>query len=112
MDEVEKFAAFMLEQEVSSRVVQVARQQKLTKNTIRYMRESDLEKLFPALGDQLQFRPIMEMLKVSSPPPPHYCTLYNEHDLWTCMLGLFKIASGVQLFFLPCSYMQIFIRGM
>jgi len=69
MDEVEKFAAFMLEQEVSSRVVQVARQQKLTKNTIRYMRESDLEKLFPALGDQLQFRPIMEMLKVSSPPP-------------------------------------------
>ena len=45
--------------------MEVAIENKLTTGVMKYLRDSDLEKLYPALGDQLQFRQILDMLNVS-----------------------------------------------
>lgn len=65
MNQVEEFAKFLHQKGVSDHVVGVAKEQRLTMGVIKYMTEKDLEDYFPSLGDQLQLRPILNMLKVS-----------------------------------------------
>ena len=59
-------ADFLSKHGVSTEVIEVAKREKLTKRVMQYMTESDLEKVYPAVGDQLQFRPVMVKLKVSN----------------------------------------------
>lgn len=63
--EVLDFSDYLSEQCLPVRLIEVAKNQNLTKKVMKVMREADLQRLFPQVGDQLQFRPILEMLKVS-----------------------------------------------
>lgn len=67
-DSVEEFAEFLLEHHVPRHMVEVARDERLTHRAFQYMQESDISELFPSFGDQLLFRPIMKILKVSFQP--------------------------------------------
>lgn len=64
-DPVYEFSQFLLDNNVPSRVVRMAEDERMTKDVIQYMEEKDLKTLFPCFGDQCYFRPIMEKLKVS-----------------------------------------------
>lgn len=54
-----------LEDRVPDHIIAVIRAEKITQNVMAHMEESDLERLFPAMGDRLYFRPILKMFKVS-----------------------------------------------
>lgn len=62
-DEVVEFADFLLQQKVPVSVVRVAEEQKLTHAVVNLMTESDVNTLFPCMGDKLLFRSIMEMIQ-------------------------------------------------
>lgn len=66
MDPVEDFEEFLFEQGLPTEMVKVASDEKLTREVMLHFRDSDLAELFPRLGDRLLFRPIMDLLKVSS----------------------------------------------
>ena len=78
MDDVKSFCDFLTAKGLPSRVVDVIKDQKITQSVMGTMEESDLEVIFPAMGDRLQFRPILKMFKVSSPsvrPYDYHCII-------------------------------------
>ncbi len=65
MDEVESFCEFLVEKGLPSHIIRVIEDERISQRVIQYMGEADLATLFPAMGDRLHFRPILEMFKVS-----------------------------------------------
>ena len=65
MEEVESFCYYLEENGLPSHIVQRCREEKLDKAVLKYKKESALAVLFPAMGDQLHFRPIIKALTVS-----------------------------------------------